>query len=209
MLISYPHLMLTVPCGQVTDFGTDLANMVDQLHKTRRDCSIVGADAMALAGPQIGYPMRMFVWTDEHGDHTFINPVIIESEGSQYADEGCLSMLGAFDSLKNEWRKGLSVQVTRANRVLVRGQDVDGTGLELEAEGFIARVMQHEIDHLDGILITNRCTKQMRKRAVRELEVARRPYRKREDAAQAAVAAERLRQSARARARLAGARPHG
>lgn len=199
MLVSYPHLMLTLPCGTVTDFGADTSSMVNQLHRARSECAIIGADAVALAGPQIGYPMRMFVWHMDDKDHHLLNPVLVEGNGAQYANEGCLSMLGAFDTVKNTWRKGIEVQVTRYERVVVRGQDLDGSGLELEAEGWLARVLQHEMDHLEGKVILNHVTKQVRKQALHRLETARKPYRNPQEAAQAAVAAERLRMGARAR----------
>jgi peptide deformylase len=91
-----------------------------------------------------------------------VNPVLSwTSEELEIAEEGCLSL------------PGVHVEVERPARVRVTAQDGDGDPLELEAEGLVARVIQHEIDHLDGVLILDRISRQARKEAMRALREAR------------------------------------
>lgn len=174
MLISYPHQILATRAFEVDRVDDSVRTMIGQLHAVRANCAIVGAEAVALAGPQVGFPLRMFVWVDESGDHEILNPVIVERSGSQSDYESCLSLLGPFDEFRGVWRAGISVQVTRAERVLMRGLNAEGVGIELEAEGFVARILQHELDHLDGKVILDRVTKQVRKQALRRWEQAKR-----------------------------------
>jgi peptide deformylase len=113
------------------------------------------APGVGLAAPQIGVLERIFVWEveDEHG--AFINPEITwrsDSQGS--GEEGCLSI------------PGLYYPVVRAEAVEVRGLDASGQAITMKAEGFLARVCQHEIDHLDGVLFLDRLEEDIRREAL-------------------------------------------
>ncbi|MBR6704068.1 MAG: peptide deformylase [Lachnospiraceae bacterium] len=104
------------------------------------------ADGVGLAAPQVGILRRLFVIDirDGSGRHTFINPEILKREGSQTDSEGCLSV------------PGKHATVTRAMKVTVRALDGNFEPFTLEAEGFMARAIQHEYDHLDGILYVDK-----------------------------------------------------
>lgn len=153
----------------ITDLHHRLA--ADMLETMRATGNGVG-----LAGNQVGVVERIFVWEvgEEHG--TVINPVITErSDETGIDDEGCLSLPGIY------------YPVERSLQVSVEGLDEDGEPVTLEADGFLARVCQHEIDHLDGVLFVDRLTPEFRKAAMDELRdqalgITRAPVRPTEEA---------------------------
>jgi peptide deformylase len=98
-------------------------------------------EGLGLAGPQVGVAKRIFVLCEPKGPKMcLVNPNIIEASGSEYGEEGCLSLPKVY------------AQVPRATRVKVRALDVHGNSHEFEAEDLLARIIQHENDHLDGIM---------------------------------------------------------
>ena len=127
--------------SEVTDrIRLILEDMVDTMH------SELG---VGLAAPQVGIMRRMFVAepVPESGNiYYMINPEIYEREGSQVGEEGCLSV------------PGLVGTVERPEKIKMRAQDIDGNWKEYEFEGFEARVMCHEYDHLEGILYTDKAS---------------------------------------------------
>jgi len=128
----------------VDSFGKYLHGLIDDLTETMR-----AAPGVGLAAPQIGVPLRLFVYDIGHTDGTrhpqaLINPVILERRGTQSDDEGCLSV--------PEYR----VVVSRANWVKMQGMDRTRTVVTLEGEGLLARLFQHETDHLHGRLLIDR-----------------------------------------------------
>jgi peptide deformylase len=133
---------------------TDLhRRLVDDMLETMR-----AAPGVGLAAPQVGVLERLFVWEvdDEHG--AVVNPVIVESsEDEAVYEEGCLSV------------PGLYCEVSRPARVEVRGLDLDGNPLSISLEDFRARVWQHEIDHLDGVLFIDRLPESERREALATL----------------------------------------
>ena len=136
---------------EITDVHRKLvADMLDTMRE---------APGVGLAGPQVGVQERVFVWEveDEHG--AVFNPVIVaRSEERATDDEGCLSI------------PGLTFPVERHASVTIEGLDEHGWPLSIEATGdFQARVFQHEIDHLDGVLFLDRLTDDLRKKAMRTL----------------------------------------
>ncbi len=140
----------------ITAFDSRLEKLADTMLQVMRREEGVG-----LAAPQIGVLSRIMVWRDpehEEAEHVFVNPQIISrSEECNTTGEGCLSV------------PGCTVEVERANEVVVTAQDLGGTPIELEASGLVARIMQHEIDHLEGRLILDRATPEERRRALKEL----------------------------------------
>ena len=135
---------------RVTDMHKRLAqDMLDTMRE---------APGVGLAGPQVGVLERIFVW--EVGDESgvVLNPVITDrSDDTDVAEEGCLSLPGVY------------YPVERSTRVIVEGSDLDGNSVVLEADELLARVCQHEIDHLDGVLFIDRLTEEFRREALAQL----------------------------------------
>jgi peptide deformylase len=122
------------------------------------------AHGVGLAAPQLGILRRILVYraSDEDEPKVLINPELVErSDETEVGTEGCLSLLGG----------ELQVPVSRHLRVRVSGRDASGDAVDMDVEGFEARVIQHEIDHLDGILIFDRAEDQERREALRELRL--------------------------------------
>jgi peptide deformylase len=122
------------------------------------------AHGVGLAAPQLGILRRILVYraSDEDEPKVLINPQLVErSDETEVGTEGCLSLLGG----------ELQVPVARHLRVRVSGRDASGDAVDVDVEGFEARVIQHEIDHLDGILIFDRAEDQERREALRELRL--------------------------------------
>ncbi len=147
--------VLRTPAAPIEVFDEALqreaAQMIDLMHEAR---------GVGLAAPQVGRLRRLIV-LDPHEDEparALVNPTITErSDEEEVGQEGCLSI------------GEVLMDVSRAVRVHVTAQDVEGNPVEIDAEGYEARVLQHEIDHLDGILILDRTPKDQRKEALRQL----------------------------------------
>ena len=140
------------PVGEVTPaIRTMIADMVDTMYDE------VG---IGLAAPQVGIPLRLIVIGDEDGREVrvLVNPVIAEQGGQATAEEGCLSLPGIY------------APVTRAEWVQLQARDADGAPVAFKARGLRARVLQHEIDHLDGILFIDRLDPMARDRIKRKIK---------------------------------------
>ena len=153
--------VLKQPAAEVTDIDAKLARLADDMVQTMYD-----APGLGLAAPQIGVQKRLFVWdlNDDTGPHAMINPEIVESDGEWAYQEGCLSV------------PGLTWEIVRPNRVHVVGRDLDGNDVSLEASELAGRMFQHELDHLNGVLLVDRLDEDQAKaakRQVRELMMAR------------------------------------
>lgn len=142
--------VLFKPAGRVREFGPVLHNLLDDMLETMRDAPGVG-----LAAPQIGVGLRVAVVEypedEEDPDNTkrvyeLINPEIIKQKGSDIGQEGCLSI------------PGLAADVDRPTYVLVKAQDRNGKEIRIKAYDWLARVFLHEIDHLHGVLMTDKAT---------------------------------------------------
>ncbi|MBA3610366.1 MAG: peptide deformylase [Rubrobacter sp.] len=137
----------------VKEFDEALARLADDMLQTMRDHEGVG-----LAANQVGRLKRLLVAATEDDEFAIVNPVIeSRSEESEFFAEGCLSI------------PGIQVDVERPTAVTISGQDLEGGPIRLELEGLLARIFQHEIDHLDGVLILDRTDRASRKEAMREL----------------------------------------
>ena len=139
------------PVERVTEVHRRL---VDDMIATMREAPGVG-----LAGPQVGVVERVFVYEVDDDVGAIFNPVIVSrSRDLDEDDEGCLSL------------PGISFYpVTRHIQVRVEGVDEQGQAISKDADGFVARVLQHEIDHLDGVLFVDRLPEKLRRKAMREL----------------------------------------
>jgi peptide deformylase len=143
--------------AEVTTIDGRLAKLAEDMIATMYDAPGVG-----LAANQVGVQKRMFVYDVGDGPRTVINPELVESRGEWTYEEGCLSV------------PGLSWEIVRPKEVLIRGVDLDGNDVEVEADELLARCFQHEIDHLDGMLLLERLDADTRKAAltrIRELGI--------------------------------------
>jgi len=155
----YPDPVLKNPAVPVGEPDDELRALTARMTDIMRASHGVG-----LAAPQIGVSRRVLVYgmRDDDVVHVLVNPELVErSEETEVENEGCLSLLGG----------ELSIPVERHVRVRVSATDTDGEAVEYEAEGLEARVIQHEIDHLDGVLIVDRAQNDERKGALRELRL--------------------------------------
>ena len=144
--------VLKTPAAPVESFDESLVRLTQDMLATMRDNEGVG-----LAANQVGRLKRVLVAAVEDQEYVIVNPVLTnEAETLAIVSEGCLSI------------PGIQVEVERPVAVTVSGQDVSGKPLRLEASDLLARVLQHEVDHLDGVLILDRTDRESRKAAMRE-----------------------------------------
>lgn len=145
--------VLKSQAAPITDVDGKLVRLVDDMFTTLYETGL----GIALAAPQIGVQRQVFVWDLGDGDRQVIfNPEIVESDGEWVYDEGCLSI------------PGLYVEMVRPKTVLLRGIDIDGNVVEREADELEARMYQHELDHLHGVLMFDRMLPDQRKEALAE-----------------------------------------
>lgn len=155
----YPDPVLRKKSQPVTAFDERLAALARRMLELMREARGVG-----LAAPQVGLPIRLFVMNPtgkEGDDQVYLNPELLDPQGGKEDEEGCLSI------------PDVRVQVRRATRIRLRAQDLGGKPVELDGEQFIARIWQHETDHLNGVLILDRMgpgDKLATRKALRELE---------------------------------------
>lgn len=140
--------------SDVTNVDGVIARLADDMIETMR-----AAPGLGLAAPQVGVQKRLFVYElqDDGGPKVVINPTIVESRGEWEYEEGCLSV------------PGLYFPIVRPKEVHLTGYDLDGKEVSLEADELLARLLQHELDHLDGTLLIERLGAEQRKDAMREL----------------------------------------
>lgn len=159
--------VLKTKAAAVTEIDGKVARLVDDMFDTLYESD----SGIALAAPQIGVQKQIVVWDLDDEPMAIINPTIVESDGEYVYSEGCLSIPDVY------------VDILRPNQVLVRGFTVDGDEVEIEADELMGRMFQHEIDHLNGILMFERMTPEQRKEALQEYrrmqEAPRTPERRR------------------------------
>ncbi len=137
---------------EVEEIDGAVASLVESMIET-----MYAAPGSGLAANQVGVQRRIFVYDAGNGARTIINPRLLESDGEWAFDEGCLSI------------PGLSWEIVRPNAVHLVGLDLDGNEVSIEATEFEGRVFQHELDHLDGILLVERLNDDQRKDALKIL----------------------------------------
>lgn len=158
-IIYYPDPRLRVNCEIVRVFDADLrdiaATMIQLMHEYR---------GVGLAAPQVGLNFRMFVMNPTGGtgeDRVYVNPMLSDADGEEEGEEGCLSI------------PNVNAKIWRSTSLKMTAQDLEGTTFEEVASGFVPRIWQHETDHLNGTLITDRMgplAKLGARRALRELQ---------------------------------------
>ena len=155
----FPDPVLKNPGAQVAAVDDDVRRLTERMIEV-----MARAHGVGLAAPQIGVSRRILVYDvhDEGGARVLINPELVERSEELVADtEGCLSLLGG----------EVQVTVERHARIRVKALDAAGETVEYDAEGLESRVIQHEIDHLDGVLIIDRAAGDDRRNALRELRL--------------------------------------
>jgi len=155
-ILKYPNPILRKKAEALKEITEEDKCLIGDMIDTMKAVEGVG-----LAANQIGVSKRIFVFNssvDEWRADVFINPIVIKRRGSEKMEEGCLSL------------PGISEEVRRSNYILVEGRDVNGKPVRFEATGLLARIIQHEIDHLNGILLIDRINLLRRIRALRQLK---------------------------------------
>ena len=140
---TYGDPVLKAKAHAVTEVDGKIARLIDDMFETLYESD----SGIALAAPQIGVQKQIVVWDIDEQPMAIINPEVVESDGEFLYSEGCLSI------------PELYVDILRPNHVLVRGLDIDGNEVEIEADELMGRMFQHEIDHLNGVLFTDRATR--------------------------------------------------
>ena len=143
--------VLKTKAAPVAEIDGKVARLVDDMFET-----LYTDNGLALAAPQVGVQKQVFVWDLDERPLVVFNPEIAESDGEWVYEEGCLSI------------PGLYVEIVRPKQVLMRGLDLDGNTIEVEADELEARMFQHELDHLHGVLMFDRMTSEQRKEAMAE-----------------------------------------
>ena len=141
-VVTYPDPVLRETSETVDVVSDDIRNLIDDMTETMYAFRGIG-----LAAIQIGVPKRVIVVDVGERLVALVNPTICKEEGEAQMEEGCLCL------------PGVLVEVTRSERVTVKGLDAEGKEVTFDAEGLFARALQHEIEHLDGILIVDKVSK--------------------------------------------------
>lgn len=144
--------VLRQPAAEVTDIDDTLVRLAGDMLDTMYEASGVG-----LAAPQVGVQKRLFVYDIGHGPHAVVNPRLSGHDGEWDYVEGCLSV------------PELHWPIVRPRVVHLTGWDLDGNELAIEADELLARLFQHEVDHLDGVLLLEHLDADQRKQAMRAL----------------------------------------
>jgi len=155
-LVIYPDSILTTRSADVTEIDQDIVDFVQAMRET-----MYASNGIGLAAPQVGRNVRIMTVdvTPDQGGATFqhfINPVIVDSYGKTIYDEGCLSF------------PGLNIEVKRKKSLHLQGYDVDGNLIDIEADGLKAICIQHELDHLNGVVFVDRLNPVQKTIVVRE-----------------------------------------
>jgi len=153
----YPDPVLRMKAHEVDELDDSVSGLVERMKGLMSEARGVG-----LAAPQLGILRRVLVYQtgEEEPFVALVNPRVVETAGEQLADdEGCLSLAAAT----------VIVEVERPSSIVVEGKSPDGEDVRIEAEGLEARVIQHELDHLDGVLIIDRTSPEHRREALAKL----------------------------------------
>jgi peptide deformylase len=163
-IIHYPDPRLRKKAAPITAFTAELAQISEKM------IELMHADkGVGLAAPQVGLSISLFVMNptgQSQDQRIYINPVLTQGEGSELGEEGCLSL------------PGIRTNVDRFVKMQITAQDLTGQTFTESAEGFVARIWQHEADHLNGTLILDRMgpgTKLMFRKKIKDLEAAYTP----------------------------------
>ena len=149
---NYPDPALRMEAVPIESIDGDTRRLIDDMLET-----MYAAPGVGLAAPQLGIPLRVIVCDIGDGPFHLINPVLEETSGSWTYEEGCLSVPGRYWLIK------------RSAYARARGLDLEGQEVTYEGDELMGRVLQHELDHLDGTLLLKRLSRRARKDALREM----------------------------------------
>ena len=158
-IIEYPDPRLRKVSTPVESFDTPLKALAERMFQLMREHRGVG-----LAAPQVGQNIRLFVMNhsgDPKDDRVYVNPDLTDAQGTEEAEEGCLSL------------PGVNARIVRDKKLRMRARDLEGNPIDQVESGYLARIWQHEFDHLNGTLIIDRMgpfAKMAAKKTLRELE---------------------------------------
>ncbi|MEI7591760.1 MAG: peptide deformylase [Actinomycetes bacterium] len=138
--------------SEITDIDQAVVRLAEDMLRTMYDAPGVG-----LAAPQIGVQKRLFVYDIDDRPEVLVNPVVSESRGEWEFTEGCLSVPGVY------------FDIVRPKEIYITGFDLEGNEVAIEADEYTARVFQHEMDHLDGVLLLDRLDDEQRREAMKTL----------------------------------------
>jgi len=149
---TFPDPVLRSPAAHVDSIDDDIRRLVDDMLET-----MYNAPGVGLAAPQIGIPLRVIVFDSGEGPQVMINPELLETSGEWDFEEGCLSVPERY------W------PIERPAFARARGLDLDGKEVEYAGDELLGRVLQHEIDHIEGVLLLERLSRRVRKQALRDI----------------------------------------
>lgn len=157
-VVMYGDPVLHEPAREVTDFGAELAELIDDMFDT-----LAVANGVGLAAPQVGVGLRVFVYDcpDDAGVRQrghVVNPELTTSGPTEESDEGCLSVPGPYHEL------------SRPTEATVTGLDKDGRPVTVSGTGYFARCLQHETDHLNGLLYVDHLPRNRKRKVLREMD---------------------------------------
>jgi peptide deformylase len=158
-IILYPDPRLKKPSSPVDTFDENLKKLTSRMFELMREARGVG-----LAAPQVGQNIRLFVMNHTgkpEDDRIYLNPILSDATGEEESEEGCLSL------------PGINIDVNRSRTLRMQAQSIDGAPIEEIGEGYVARIWQHETDHLNGVLLLDRMGPMARiahRKAIKELE---------------------------------------
>ncbi len=163
-LITYPHPTLRHRSKPIVRVDAQLKQLVDEMFEIMYEFRGVG-----LAANQVNLPIRLFIANpsgdrEEGPELVFINPVINKAKGSAEAEEGCLSL------------PGINAHVKRNKSLHINAYDMSGNEIKTELDGFLGRIVQHEIDHLDGVLFIDRLTDEIRRPIAEQIQAFEAAY---------------------------------
>lgn len=164
-ILKYPDPKLKRQSVPVTDFGSDIQQVIDDMFETHYQADNCAALAATQLDMEIPWRITVIDYSENRDQpQCFVNPEIIEYSGEQFEVEGCMSVYPEYAYEK----------VKRALKIKVKAQDRNGDPLEFEAEGFFAKCLQHEIDHLDGLTYIDRLPKLKKDRILKKITKAKR-----------------------------------
>lgn len=157
--MSAPYDVRVIGDPVLRQVATDVTDIDSKLVRLSEDmlATMYAEPGIGLAAPQIGVQKRFFVYDVGAGPEAIVNPVVEEASGEWYFEEGCLSV------------PGLSWEIRRPKEIYVTGFDLHGNEVTLEADELLSRLIQHELDHLDGVLLIDHLDDDTRKQAMRTL----------------------------------------